>query len=201
MTRLVAISQRVVIDPRHGERRDALDQRWVPFLAACSLTPVALPNASAAALAILDQAPLGGLILSGGGDIGPLGGDTPERDEAEQLAVEWARAHHKPIIGICRGAQHLTHLFGGTLAPLAGHVGTRHALAPDGRMVNSFHGWGIAAAPPDAEILARSADDGSIEAFHLSRARLTALLWHPERELTPNLADITMFTQALDIDP
>ena len=28
----IAVSQRVVIDPKTGERRDALDQRWPQFL-------------------------------------------------------------------------------------------------------------------------------------------------------------------------
>ena len=29
----VAISQRVVVEPSHGERRDCLDQAWTRFLA------------------------------------------------------------------------------------------------------------------------------------------------------------------------
>ncbi|OAN51500.1 gamma-glutamyl-gamma-aminobutyrate hydrolase family protein [Magnetospirillum moscoviense] len=188
MTRLVGLSQRVVVDPRTNERRDALDQRWMPFLAACGMTGVPLPNHTETALQVAQACGLAALILTGGNDLAALAGDAPERDETERALLDWA-AERLPVLGVCRGAQHLAHLAGGQLERVGGHAGTRHRVEPLGREVNSFHDWAITQAPPGADVLARAAD-GSIEAFRLGNR--TAILWHPEREAQPHPDDIAL---------
>ncbi|CAA7613732.1 Peptidase C26 [Magnetospirillum sp. LM-5] len=188
MTRLVGLSQRVVIDARTGERRDALDQRWAPFLAACGMTGVPLPNHPESALKVAQACGLAALILTGGNDLAALGGDAPERDETERALLDWA-AERLPVLGVCRGAQHLAFLSGGQLERVAGHAGTRHQVEPLVREVNSYHDWAITLAPPGADVLAR-AGDGSIEAFRLGNR--TAILWHPEREPVPHPDDVAL---------
>jgi gamma-glutamyl-gamma-aminobutyrate hydrolase PuuD len=188
MTGLVGLSQRVVVDARTGERRDALDQRWAPFLAACGMVEVPLPNHPAQALAVAQACGLSALILTGGNDLAALGGDAPERDDTERALLDWA-AERLPVLGVCRGAQHLAFLAGGRLERVGGHAGTRHDVAPLGRAVNSYHDWAIVAPPPGAEILAQAAD-GTIEAFRLGN-RL-GILWHPEREAHPHPDDIAL---------
>lgn len=68
--------------------------------------------------------PLHALIISGGDDISPehYGGDLnqkvrldPERDKLEIEWIEWALEHHVPLLGICRGAQLINVVKGGTL--------------------------------------------------------------------------------------
>jgi gamma-glutamyl-gamma-aminobutyrate hydrolase PuuD len=186
MTRMVGLSQRVVVDARTGERRDALDQRWMPFLAACGLAGVPLPNHPHAALAVAQACGLSALILTGGNDLAALGGDAPERDETERALLDWA-AERLPVLGVCRGAQHLAHLAGGRLERVGGHAGTRHDVAPLGREVNSYHDWAIVGPPPGAMVLAQAAD-GTVEAFRLGNRM--GILWHPERETTPHPDDI-----------
>lgn len=72
-------------------------------------------------------AQLGGLLLSGGGDIEPeqygakwhetMGGVDAERDRTEFALARWATADDqvRPLFGICRGAQVLNVALGGTL--------------------------------------------------------------------------------------
>lgn len=188
MTRRVGLTQRVVIDARTAERRDALDQRWAPFLAACGQVGVPLPNHPRTALALAEACGLSALILTGGNDLAALGGDAAERDETERALLDWA-AERLPVLGVCRGAQHLAFLAGGQLARVDGHAGTRHEVAPLGREVNSYHDWAIVAPPPGATILAQAAD-GTIEAFRLGNR--TGILWHPEREVHPHPDDVAL---------
>ena len=180
--RRVAITQRVVVDPAHGERRDALDQRWIDFLAACGLLPVPMPNRPETALALAAANEVSGLLLTGGNDLADYGGDAPERDSTEAALIGWARDRHLPVLGICRGMQVLLHEFGAPLERCSGHVATFHDLSVDGRTrrVNSFHRMAIHRLP--AGFLARATDsDGVIEAAVHERERLAAMMWHPER--------------------
>lgn len=197
MSRLLALTQRVVADPVTGERRDALDQRWMPFLAACGLVPLPLPNHAGAALALVGSVVVAGVLFTGGNDLAAYGGDAPERDETERALWEWARSRVVPLLGVCRGAQHLACLGGGALARVDGHAGVRHALEPGGGQVNSYHNFGIVAAPLGGIVDARAAD-GSIEAFRIPAERTTAIMWHPEREPTPDPADLALVIKALE---
>ena len=53
--KIVAVTQRVVLVPEHGERRDCLDQAWPRFIAACGLLPLPLPNVAEVALAMFGR--------------------------------------------------------------------------------------------------------------------------------------------------
>lgn len=191
---LVAITQRVGIDPNHGERRDMLDQRWAAFLATCGLTPLPVPNAPDVALALVTAAAPRGLLLTGGNDLAHLGGDAPERDATEHRLFAWAQGAHLPILGICRGAQILIDAFGGTLERIDGHVATWHDIVLDGqpRRVNSFHGFGTRRVP--SPLLAEAtAADGVIEALRHHEAPIHGRLWHPERMTPFDPLDIAFF--------
>ena len=192
MSILIGLSQRVAVDPATSERRDALDQRWWAFLAVCGLTPLPLPNDPAAALALVAALPVAGIVLTGGNDLPHLGGSVPERDATERVLMEWAGREGKPLLGICRGAQHIAHQLGGAVVPLDGHCVTRHGLAPGGRVVDSYHSFGMIAAPPGAQVTFLG-EDGSVEAFSAAQDRMVGLMWHPEREARFHGDDIALF--------
>jgi putative glutamine amidotransferase len=186
--RPVAVTQRVDIVPRRGERRDALDQSWTRLLAACGLVAVPMPNHPEVAAAMLAAGPVG-LLLTGGNDLARYGGDAPERDETERRLLALARQSGLPVMGVCRGMQVIQDAFGVPLARIEGHVAVRHRLDSIENEVNSFHGFGANTTAPALEVLAR-APDGIVEALRHVREPIIGQMWHPERETPFASADL-----------
>lgn len=192
--KLVSVTMRVEVSQPYRERRDALDQRWHPFLAACGLGAFPTPNRPELASACLDH--VVGLVLTGGNDLCQFGGDAPDRDATESLLLETAIAWKLPVIGICRGMQFLGDYFGCMLARLPGHAGTRHAVrqldGDGGAMVNSYHNYCVTAPGTGIEPML-VASDGSIEAFRHTSLPVYGIMWHPEREDVPRTEDVALF--------
>ena len=179
---LIAVSQRVEILKDRDERRDALDQRWHNFLAACGYRAIALPNREDAAGDLLQRLSPMGVLLTGGNDLTALGGDAPERDRTEDAMLAWADRNNAPAFGVCRGLHMIAHAHGATLRRVEGHVANPHSVsgASINRTVNSFHTWGFDQAPTDFDVLAR-AEDGTVEAMRHRTKRIAGIMWHPER--------------------
>lgn len=195
--KLALISQRVDVLADRGERRDALDQRLAVFVHAAGFLPVPVPNITDVAQAMFDRLKPQAVILSGGNDLAALGGNAPERDAAEETLVSLAGTHGVPVLGICRGLQFLAQRAGGTLTRLPGHVATRHALlGRESREVNSFHNWAVTALGPGWAARATTAD-GSIECAGCAAHRQGGIMWHPERELVFNTADLALVREFL----
>lgn len=185
--KLIAVTQRVAIGNSHGERRDALDQRWVRFLEHCGYTGVPVPNDPRTILALIKRLDPAGILLTGGNDLHNYGGDAPERDQTENALLDWAAENKRPVIGICRGMQVILHQAGVKLVRIEGHVGESHSpklheIEIDGRTetVNSYHGWGARRTRPPLEAWAK-ADDGVLEAVRRKDIPVIGLMWHPER--------------------
>lgn len=171
--------------------------------------PVLLPNLDAElAHAYLNALKLDGIILTGGNTLAHLNPNhpqnAPERDAFEAAAVRWASVSQVPVIGVCRGMQHLNHLFGGKCIPCIDHARCRHLIQPTpestlkARNVNSYHDYAIyESSLADAlKPLAMHAD-GSIEAIaHLSKP-IYGMMWHPERESDFDQADLDCFLEWL----
>lgn len=209
---MLAISMRMMRHsyPNGGQEvRDALAQDWWRFLkTALPGVPVApIPNIGEGVEALLQALPLSGLILSGGDDWGTF----PERDATETALFHWAERHHLPILGVCRGAQVLNLLRGGSIAPGFGnaHIRTRHAVYPrrcagappwpaSPLEVNSYHACGIRQEDLASGLTPWAvAGDGTVEGFCSADGRITGIIWHPEREAAARSHDIRLF-QALE---
>jgi gamma-glutamyl-gamma-aminobutyrate hydrolase PuuD len=199
--RLVAISQRVDVVPRRGERRDALDQSWTRLLAACGLIAMPMPNHPEIASAMFGEAAVAGLLLTGGNDLARYGGDAPERDETERRLLRLARDRGLPVMGVCRGMQVIQDSFGVKLAAVKDHIAVRHRVkggAFDDE-VNSFHGFGTTETAPDLEVLAR-APDGIVEFLRHRSEPILAQMWHPERESPYDGDDVARIRRHFGID-
>jgi len=190
---LVAITQRVQEVSPTGERRDALDQRWHHFLAACGLAPLLIPNHPPTARSLLEALAPCGLLLTGGNTLAAYGGDAPERDETESLSIDWACQQQRPVLGVCRGMQLLQHRSGVPLVRVSGHVTAEQVLEIDGRpeTVNSYHDWGTTESVDEWEVWAR-ASDGVVKAIRHRTRPMQGIMWHPERCTTFRPADIAL---------
>jgi len=158
---------------------------------------------------------LGGLVLTGGGDVEPsLYGAEPhvltnhifrERDELERNLIEEAERKDLPILGICRGLQMLNVARGGTLHQhVDGHKGVEHSVrlesasriavcvGTEDYTVNSRHHQAVNRVGGGLMVTARAAD-GIIEAMEdPERHFLVAVQWHPEDR--PATRDALLFS-------
>jgi gamma-glutamyl-gamma-aminobutyrate hydrolase PuuD len=185
----VAVSCRVVVDPVHGTRSDAVDQRWWSFLSACGLPVVPVPNDPAIAVALVRRLPICGILLTGGNDLAELGGDAPERDRTETALLDMALRTDLPVVGVCRGMQLLLRRFEVPLCRVAGHVTARQTVLAAGRtrVVNSYHNW--AAVRTDPPLLTWATGPGGVvKAVRHETKPVLGVMWHPER-LPPEQAD------------
>lgn len=196
----VAITQRVVMTRGHGEHRDCLDQAWSRFLAACNLIPVLIPNVKEVALALCSTIRINGLVLTGGNDLGALGGDAPERDTVENALLDHALDRGLPVLGVCRGMQIIQQRFAISLRRVEGHVAQRQVIQIDGkpRAVNSYHEFASFDSRPPLEVWAVAAD-GVVKAIRHSNEPITGIMWHPERCTPFAPADIDLFRKTFGI--
>ena len=205
---VLAISQRVVLDTRTNERRDALDQRWSEIAAALGALLWPVPNNPALAQAFLDQYRPQAVILSGGNDVGPelrshsssqrrtiTAGqpDAPERDRTETVLLEWSCAYRVPLLGVCRGMQALNIFWGGNLREIdrALHVAQQHEVSVrpmDQGMqwefpsvVNSYHGYGFGKEDLGNGLVVLAECGSVVEAVVHHELPHLGIMWHPER--------------------
>ncbi|GAA1538388.1 gamma-glutamyl-gamma-aminobutyrate hydrolase family protein [Brevibacterium picturae] len=170
-----------------------------------------------------EVAELDGIILTGGDDVDPALYDAEahprtqvpntRRDIFETTLYRHARAANVPVFAICRGAQIVNTVHGGTLhqhLPDLEGYGAHEAqkkdefaevavrTAPDtavsgligtGTTVRCHHHQAINNLGEGMIVSARS-EDGCIEAFETPDGSMLAVQWHPEE----TLEDLRLFT-------
>lgn len=188
----IGVTQRADDVAGRDERRDALDQQWTVLLDREGFWPVPIPNRLSDPAAFLADLEIDAIVLSGGNDMGTA----PERDATEASLLDAATHRDLPVLGVCRGLQLMVTHAGGTLHRVDGHVARTHSIAVvepndwpvrDGRVVNSFHNWGVAPDALGSELVALAlASDGTVEALARRGHRQVAVMWHPERDAAPD---------------
>ena len=173
--------------------------------------PMVIPTVKTREEADAILANLDAIVFSGGEDVNPawygeeILNETVYmdsiRDHSDSLLARAALASSKPILAICRGAQLMNVILGGSLyqdiptqipgadshgggarnkiCPEEGSVLSR-IYGPDSLEVNSFHHQTVKAPAPGIRITAHSAD-GIVEAFETDQ--IWAVQFHPEKML------------------
>ncbi len=197
----LGITMREAAADGYYEPRDALARDWARYMtqALPEAAWLPIPNLGEDAVEFCERWQIDGLILSGGEDPGAA----PARDATEQALLRSFIAAGRPILAVCRGLQMLWSHYGGELAPIEGHVATRHEvklfsedwqrLIGKSRLtVNSFHAKGLSGTAPPGLVVIATTDNESIEALWRPQARMLGVMWHPERE-----SSVTAFDRAL----
>lgn len=173
-----------------------------------------------------------GILVTGGQDVaGELYGcedkeelalikeGSPERDALEKVLIAMAAEREMPILGICRGAQIINVVFGGTLwqdlptqhpsnvvhPNVKPHDKVRHkvtvldntplasCVGTSELGVNSFHHQAVREVAPDLAPMAIS-EDGVVEAvYHPGKGFLWGIQWHPEFMFKSDVASRKIF--------
>jgi putative glutamine amidotransferase len=194
-----------------------LYESYITVLETVGLAPLLVTPAHSTATVRATLEICDGLVLSGGEDVDParygespspaLGSVSRRRDEVEFCAMQAALTRQIPILGICRGAQLINVVLGGTLyqdlaTEMSGGLmhhqsepwGKRshHARVVEGSrlreiagaqdlFINSYHHQAIRDVARELEVVAR-ADDGMVEAVEgRDHPWLIGVQWHPER--------------------
>ncbi len=143
-----------------------------------------------------------GFLITGGYDIDPdyyheeNSGKSknclPELDQVDRLVVDYAKTHHIPVLGVCRGIQAINVFLGGDLNQDIGNghrsIESDHAVQTvknrlldfeDEILVNSYHHQTLKNLAPGLKVIARHTD-GTIEAVIHETLPIIGIQWHPE---------------------
>ena len=199
--RNIGITQRIHFIKEYNEYRDELDQRWSSLFANIGILQIILPNNSELFKSkAIDSLNLNGVILSGGefqenndNNIG-----LKNRNEFENNLINHCIDNKIPIIGVCRGMQILNNFFGDKLEKIDNHVGKYHEIKnlsnfPISKKVNSYHEFKLSRdeLPENFKIIATDLD-GEIESILDKKNNLLGIMWHPEREESPQEHDLLL---------
>lgn len=181
------ITMRVTYPAEYDEPRDSIARDWSDFML-CNFPDanfLFIPNIGKNVIDYIKEWNIDVLILSGGDNLGK----TLDRDNTENILLEYALKVEIPIISVCRGLQLVHTYFGGEIE-YGGeefeliHKAKNHNIITETGIVNvnSYHTNRIDenSVHEDFEIFARCEIDDSIEG--LRKRNILAVMWHPERK-------------------
>ena len=207
MKKSIVITSRVLRN-EYGSNCDSLEQSYIKYFDSFGISSIIIPNSRSQLDSLLDNLEIGGVVLSGGGDLSSFYQDRLgsyrnddlqfSRDEVEDKVLRWATTRSVPVLGICRGMQLLNVFFGGKLTTdLKNSLGVNHAgvehmvTIVDNKYcplqtikVNSFHNHGVSIKDLAGELkpFAVTKDGLLVEAVYHPHLMLAAVQWHPERK-------------------
>lgn len=189
----IIYTQRVDIVEGYKERRDCADQEIAKFIFTCGYLPIPVPNIPSIIREFIKELNPNGILLTGGNSLVKYGGNALERDEVDQILLDFALQKGIPILGFCRGMQSIIDYFEFPLEIVQKHVALKHKIIFQDKeiSVNSYHNQGVKNVELPLIALAQT-NDGIIEAIRHQSKRIMGVMWHPEREKPFNEDDIML---------
>nr|WP_321500616.1 gamma-glutamyl-gamma-aminobutyrate hydrolase family protein [uncultured Dethiosulfovibrio sp.] len=194
---IALLTPREVTDS-HGVPTDVIESTYIDFFESLGLDPWAISNFHSEIPALVKKTSVDVVVLTGGGSLPPHYYDSPhddplqlKRDRMEERLIDWAIGESIPILGICRGMQHINALFGGKISRLTNldvprKIGLDHPVMLSNAKeiyVNNFHNDGILekSLAKGLDLLALDRENGVVEGFCCNEKKILGLQWHPER--------------------
>lgn len=215
---IIGISGSRIVDqhgPWPGYHRSYVNEDYVDSVIQNGGVPYIIPFNEDPDVIRTQVTNIDGLILSGGHDVDPrlygeeslakIGEIWPQRDTFDLSLLKEAEKSHKPVLGICRGAQLINVVHGGSLYQDISYrdqltfkhnqehnpeIETQTVALTQGSYlaklfkkkqisVNSFHHQLIKKVGQNLKAVAR-AKDGVIEAVEDKQGMIIGVQWHPE---------------------
>ena len=203
MKKFIGITQRLLEESHYREKRETLALDWGRFFSLDidflrNENKKFLPLPLSYEIEFEEYLPfICGVILSGGNDLSVLSENNLnlQRDRYERNVIQKSIENNIPILGVCHGAQALAHFFGAEFISHQGHIEPHLIHCFDDNFpgifkVNSYHCYCIKSL--DSTLIPLAFDDfGNIEAFVHQEFKISAMMWHIERE--QKLSDISLY--------
>ena len=126
------------------------------------------------------------IVLSGGNSLTFQNKADRVRNKINNTIYNLALKKKIKILGICLGAQFLAKKFGYILRKKINHVGYHKVLFNINKtnfkkVVNSYHNDSIVLKKRNIINIFGTAEDNTVEAFHVKNKKILGIMWHPER--------------------
>lgn len=196
----ILVTQRADYIADVGENRISLDIEWFNFLLKCGFTVFPAAPTVLGVVQQLESLDLDGIVLTGGESLVSCGGSNSERDEMEAMLLDYSANQKLPLLGVCRGMQHILQSLGVPLVKVEGHVVASQTVGSrwGDLQVNSYHNFGATTKSvlerSILEMLAWS-DDGIVKAVRHRTLPWTGCMWHPERRNPFCPMDVKLFRE------
>ena len=182
----------------YGKSTDVLEAAYVEFYESLGVRLLPVSNFTRNLDEVVDEQ-FDFLIVTGGGTLHPRhyiephnAELQPRRDAVEERLIMYCVQNNIPIIGVCRGMQHLNALLGGKISYSArfkiprpsGTVLMARVVGTDRYVkINNFHSDCVYVENLSTMFYPIVVDEenGSVEAFVSPNMSILAFQWHPER--------------------
>ena len=170
---------------------DFLDHYWLNFFDKKKYEFLLVPNSTKLATKLIkNNKNIDLIIIPGGNDLFEKSKISTSRLKVERLLINFSIAKKIPLLGVCRGMQHINHYFGGSLSKIKGHMRKSHNVylkdnlfLKERMIVNSYHNFGIKKINVAKKFKILAVDsNNNIEMFEHEQKKIIGVMWHPERE-------------------
>ena len=170
---------------------DFLDHYWLNFFDKKKYEFLSVPNSTKLATKLIkNNKNIDLIIIPGGNDLLEKSKISISRLKVESLLIKFSIVKKIPLLGVCRGMQHINHYFGGSLSKIKGHMRKSHNIylkdnlfLKDRMIVNSYHNFGVKKINMAKKFKILAVDsNNNIEMFEHEQKKIIGVMWHPERE-------------------